>query len=123
MATVNKVVDAHMDASTGMFAGQISGLLAAVELPLMSACMITPAGVAVSDGTSFVGFNPRRARAGEPVTPYGINARFRYGTGLTPGAKLFVAADGTLSDSAGVGGEGPVALVIDTTDIVVTRIF
>lgn len=42
---------------------------------------------------------------------------FRYGAGLTPGARVFLGAAGVLSDVATTGGTAPVGFVIDATRV------
>jgi hypothetical protein len=58
----------------------------------------------------------------EPVTLWGRDAIFQYGTGLTPGAILFAGATaGRLDDAATVGDAVGVAQVVTATHIRVTR--
>lgn len=127
MATVTRSTSASMDASTGMFAAQITGLIAGEALDLVSACRIHSDGkVYMADGSAadaearFIGMTARAVSADEPVTLFGIGARFRYGSSLTPDARLFLSAtDGRLDDAATTGGTLCIALVINTTDIVI----
>ena len=127
MATLTRSTSASLDASTGMFAGQITGLIAGEALSAVAAVYIKTSdgkvyqcdGTANTEPAEFVGFTPRAAAAGEPVTIYNTNARFRYGTSLSPGAALYVSATaGRLDDAATTGGLLPVAFVINSTDIV-----
>lgn len=133
MADVTKSASASMDASTGMFAPQVTGNLYAGEaLAVAAPCYIKASDgkVYMSNGTAadaaagFDGFTARACSAGEAVTLFGVGARFRYGTGLTPGASLYMSATaggGVLSDAATTGGTTPVARAISSTDIRVTR--
>lgn len=126
MALLTRVAQASMDASNGMFVPQICGSLIAGEaLDAVSACCIRSDGlVYMSNGTAldanarFDGFTAQAVAIGESVTLFGIGSRFRYGTGLTPGAAYFVAATaGRLDTAATVGGVSAIARAINTTDI------
>jgi hypothetical protein len=126
MTLVTRVASASMDDSTGMFAVQITDLIAGEDLDVVSACYIKTSDgkVYMSNATSdveaseFVGFTPRAVKNGQPVTLYSIGARFRYGTSLSPGAVYFVAATaGRLDTAVTAGGRTPIARAIDDTDI------
>lgn len=128
MALVTKAATASMDASTGMFAPQITGLVAGEALDVAAPCYIkTSDGKAyMSNATSaneaaeVVGFTPRAVKIGQPVTLFGVGARFSYGTGLTPGNILYVGATaGRLDTAATTGDAFGVAMVLTATDIVV----
>lgn len=130
MALLTRVTDASLDASTGMFAQQVTGLVAGENLDLAAACYIKASdgkvymcnATAATEPAKCYGFVPRAAVAGQPVTLYGVGARFRYGSGLTPGAQYFVGATaGRLDTAATVGDAVGVAFAIDTTDIMVVR--
>lgn len=45
------------------------------------------------------------------------HCNFRYGAGMTPGARVFLGAAGVLSDVATTGGTAPVGFVIDATRV------
>jgi hypothetical protein len=117
-----------MDASTGMYAPQVTGLIAGEDLDAVAPCYIRSAdglvmmsnGTAVNEAAEFVGFTPRAARSGQAVTLFGLGARFRYGTGLTPGDVFFLGATaGRLDTAATTGGTYKLARVLTATDIVV----
>lgn len=119
-----------MDASTAMFAAQISGLLAGEDILIGAPCYIKAAdgklynsnGVAANEAAKVDGFSPRDAKAGEALTLFGRGARFRWATGLTPGAELYLGATaGGLDTAATTGGLLPIARVINDTDIRVTN--
>jgi hypothetical protein len=130
MALVTKSSRASMDASTGMYAPQISGLIAGEDLDPVSPCRIGSDGkVYMSNGTaddaqaSFAGFCPTKVLAGEAVTLFSLGARFRYGSGLTPDSTLYIAATkGRLDTAATTGDAVGVARVLTATDIQITRI-
>lgn len=131
MALVTRDAAASMDVSTGMFAPQISGnLIAGEDLDAVSPCYIKNSdgkvymsnGTAANEAAGFDGFVPRAAKAGQPVTLFGVGARFRYASGLTPGAKLYIGATaGRLDTAATTGDAVGVARAINATDIRVTR--
>lgn len=129
MALVTRVAPSF-DTSTGMFAPQITGLIAGQNLNILSPCYIRTAdgfvymstAAADNEAAEVVGFNTRAAVAGQPVTLIGYGARCRYGAGLAVGSRLYVgAAAGTLDDAPQVGDPFGVADVISATDIRVTR--
>ena len=130
MATVTRATDASMDASTGMFAQHLAGLVAGENLDVVAPCYIKTSdgkvymtnGTAANEAAEVIGFTPRSAKAGEPIALFGYGARFRYGTGLTPGNRLYVSATaGRLDDAATTGDTKGVAVVLNSTDIMVVR--
>jgi hypothetical protein len=77
-------------------------------------------GTAANEAATFFGFTLAPSAIGQPVTIFGIGARFRYGTGQTIGTKLFVAATaGALDTAATTGGTVAIARFITATDITV----
>jgi hypothetical protein len=133
MALVTRATDASVDASTAMFAPQITGLLAGEAIDVCAPCYIKSSdgkvwmsnGTAVNEAAEFVGFCPRAALAGEPVTLYGFGTRMRYAaSGLTPGDILYIGATAGRLDTAATTGDtaaGGTAQVISATDIRVIR--
>lgn len=128
MAEITRSASASPDASTSMFARNISGVIAAVDITVGQAVYINSSGqAALSTGAAanaaavFIGLAARSAKAGQPVTILGANARWKYGSGLTPGARYYVSGTvaGGLADAASTGGTSVVAFAIDTTDIMV----
>ena len=131
MALVTRSSDASLDATTGMKAPQLTGLLAGENIDAVAPCYIKSSdgklymsnGTAANEAAEFVGVSAAAARAGEAVTVFGLGARFRYGTGLTPGDVLYIAATaGRLDTAATTGDAVGVAQVITSTDIRVTRV-
>lgn len=129
MALVTRVAQASGDTTHLMKVPQVSGDLYAGEaLDAVAACRIAADGlVYMSNGTAndvngrYTGFTPVAVPIGEAVTLYRLGARFRYGTGLTPGAQYFVAATaGRLDTAATTGGLVSIAEAITATDIQVT---
>lgn len=129
MALVTRSSDASMDVSTGQFAPQITGLYAGEALDAAAPCYIKSDGkVWMSNGTAanaaaaVDGFTPRAVKSGEPCTIFGEGARFHYGSGLTPGATLYLGATaGRLDAAATTGDSTGIVKVVSATDIVVLR--
>lgn len=125
MALLTRASDASVDASTAMFAEQVSGLVAGEAIDACAACYIAADGkVYMSNGTAanaaakFDGMSAQAAAAGQGVTLLGRGTRMRYGTGLTIGALYYVAATaGRLDTAATTGGTVAVAKAISATDI------
>lgn len=126
MAAVTRSAQASPDASTGQFAPQISGLVTGELCNAGEPCYIKAAdgkiyrsnGVAANEAAKVDGFAARTANPGEPLTLLGKGARFRWSTGLTPGANLYLGATaGGLDTAATTGGLVPIARAINDTDI------
>lgn len=105
------------------------GLTAGEALTTASPCRIHSDGkVYLSNGTAddaeanVHGWTGKPYAAGDAVTLWGPGTIFEYGTGLTPGAVLYVGTtDGRLDTAATTGDATGVALVISTTHIITTR--
>lgn len=131
MALITRASTASMDVSTGMFAPQITGLMAGEVLDVAAPCYIKSSdglvymsnGTAATEPAEIIGFTARAVAAiGQPVTLFGKGARFSYGTGLTPGDILYIGATAGRLDSAATTGDAVgVAQVLTATDIRVTR--
>lgn len=128
MALITRASDASIDISTAMFAPQIADLEAGEDLDAAAPCYINSSdgkvymtnGTAANEAAEFVGFTPRAAKAGQPVTLFGLGTRFRYGSGLTPGDKYYAATTaGRLDTVATIGGTTALARAVTSTDIVV----
>ena len=130
MSLITRASTASMDASTGMYAPQITGLYAGEDLSVAAPCYIKSSDgkVYMSNGTSaneaaeIIGFTARAVKSGQPATVFGKGARFNYGTGLTPGDKYYIAATAGRLDTATTTGDAVgVAQAITSTDIRVIR--
>lgn len=104
---------------------QIVGLYAGEALTAGAPCYIKASDgkVYLSNGTSanaaakVDGWAAEAKAINEPITLY-FDVNFRYGSGMTPGTRLYVAtAAGTLVDAATTGGTAPVGFVVDATRI------
>lgn len=133
MALVTPSADASPDTRSIMNADQIAGnLFAGEDLLAVAPCYIKASdgrvymsnGTAANEAAGTDGFTPTAYKAGQAVTLVGKGSRFRYGSGLTPGAILHIATTpGRLDDAATTGDPDGVAKVIDSTDIRVIRDF
>jgi hypothetical protein len=122
--------NASVDASTASVAPQISGLVAGEALFAGAIVQIKAAdgkvylanGTAADSNALIAGVVPRSAGIGQPVTIYGIGTRFRYSSGLTPNAKLFLGTTAGRADTAATTGDAVgVFRVINDTDVQVIR--
>lgn len=131
MALVTKATDASIDTVSAQTAPQRTGLVAGEALAALAPCVLKSDGlVYMCNGTAadadaqFDGFTPREYASGDTnVTLFGIGTRMRYAaSGLTPGAKLYIAAtDGRLDTATTTGDAVGVAKAYSATDIRVTR--
>lgn len=131
MALVTRSASASVDANTAMYAPQISGnLYAGEDLDVCAPCYIKNSdgkvymsnGTAANEAAKFFGFVPRAVKSGQPVTLYGMGTRMRYGSGLSIGAKFYIAATAGRLDTAATTGDAVGAVVVvSDTDIVVNR--
>src|SRR3990172_3441766 len=121
---------AGLDASTGMYAPQITGLKAGEALDIAAPCYIKSSdgkvymsnGTAANEAAEVAGFTPRAVAIDEPVTLFGMGARFRYGSSLTPGDIYYIGATkGRLDTGATTGDSGGVAMAVTSEDVVVFR--
>lgn len=128
--TLSKVA---IDTMTAQYCPQVTGLKAGEALFLGAACYIAAAdglvylsnGVADDALAAIHGFTARAVSIGEPVTLFGVGARFRYAaSGLVPGAQCFLSAAtaGALATAASTGDSLGVAVCINATDIMVWRL-
>lgn len=130
MALVTRASDASIDATSAMRAPQIAGdLYAGENLDAAAPCRIGSDGLvymsnatAANTSAEVWGFTPRAVVSGQPVTLFGAGARFKYGSGLTPGATFYAAATAGRLDTATTTGDAVgVAKVVSATDIIVIR--
>ena len=84
-------------------------------------------GASSNEAAKFHGFTARETLAGEPVTLFGAGTRFKFSSGMTPGATLYIAASdvytdaGNLDTAATTGDSKGTAFAVSATDIVVCR--
>lgn len=128
---VVKSLSASVDASTGMLAPQITGLLAGEDiLTAVTPCELRSdglvykaSGAAADSHARFLGISTRPGvKSGQPLTLYGLGTVAKYSDGLlTPGAVLFLGTGGTLSSTASTGDAVGIAQAIDSSNIRITR--
>lgn len=124
MATITKVGTPSLSTVVPCPAHQISGLLTGEAIAAGDLCYIKSDGkIWKSDGSAadaeaqVRGMAMQAAAVGESCTLYhGVTVR--YGSGMTPGAKLYLSAtDGLIDDAATTGGTAPIGFVVDATRI------
>lgn len=102
---------------------KISGLLAGEAIAIGDACYIKSdglvwiaSGAAANAAARFKGLAGIAAPVGEAVTLWhGVD--FQYGTGLTPGAPIYLGAAGALDTAPTTGGTTPIGYCVDTTRV------
>lgn len=130
MALVTRSATASVDPVTAQLDKQLPDLIAGEDIEVASPCYIASTGLVMnSNGTAANaaakcdGFSARKCKAGQPITLFGIQTRYQYGSGLTPGATLYIGATaGRLDTAATTGDAVGVAKVINDTDIRVFRL-
>lgn len=126
MALVTRSSSASMDASSGGLAPHLSdGLVAGEALDAVAPCYVKASdnkvymcnGTSATEAALCFGFTPKSYAIGNPVSLFGIGAKFEYGT-VTAGAKYYVAATaGRLDTAATTGGTVAVARAYDALHI------
>jgi hypothetical protein len=124
MATVAKSGTPSISTTTPCPAHHISGLTAGEAIAAGDLCYVASTGLVMkSNGTSanaaakVDGMALQAAAIGEGVSLY-FDVNVRYGSGMTPGARLYLQTTaGLISDAATTGGTAPIGFVIDATRI------
>lgn len=102
-----------------------AGLLAGEAIAAGDACYIKSdgkawkaTGAAANAAAQVFGFAAQAASLNEAVTLV-WDVRLRYGSGLTPGAKVYLsgATAGALADAASTGGTAAIGVCVDATRI------
>jgi hypothetical protein len=133
MAAIARPADAGMDATTAMFAPQITGLVLGENVAQNDPLYIKASdgkvykasGAAVAEAANFIGAAPRAGLAGQPITIFGIGARFRIAAAgtMTPGAKVFLGGVAGGYDTAAQTGDATgIGRAVTDTDMVITRV-
>lgn len=105
-------------------ANKITGLLAGEAIAAGDACYIKSdgkvwksTGTAANAAAKVHGWAGVAAAAGEAITLL-FDVNLEYGSGMTPGADIFLSATaGLIGDAATTGGTAPIGVVIDATRI------
>lgn len=124
MATVTKVGTPSISTTVPCPAHHISGLVAGEAIAAGDLVYIASTGLVMkSNGTAVNaaakvdGIALQAAAIGEAVSVYN-DVNVRYGSGMTPGTRLFAQTTaGLISDVATTGGTAPIGFVIDATRI------
>jgi hypothetical protein len=105
---------------------QLAGLKAGEDIAAGDACYIKASdglvwrstGAAANAAAKVRGFAFKAAKSGEAVTLY-HDVNFNYGSGLTPGANLYLSGTvaGGLADATSTGGTASIGYVVDATRI------
>jgi hypothetical protein len=135
MAVIEKSSSPSMDANQ---ARQVATgeLYAGEDLSAVAPCYIKGSdnkvymsdGAASNEAAKFHGFTPKSYLEGEPVTLFGLGSRFKYSSGMTPGATLYIAAadvytdPGNLQTTTSTGDTKGTAFAVSPTDIVCCRV-
>lgn len=130
MADVTKVSTASMDtaqhkqvAAGNLYAGEDLDAVAPCYIKASDGKVYMSDGSASNEAAKFNGFTARATKAGQPVTLFGFPTRFKYGSGLTPGAIFYISGTtGALADAASTGDTKGTAMAVNATDIVVCRV-
>lgn len=128
MATLTKVGLPSLASALPPQNSQIAGLLAGEAIACGDLCYIKSDGkIWRSNGTAAtapaacVGIALEACAVGEAVTVM-HDVNMRYGSGLTPGAKIYVSATaGAIDDAPTTGGTAPIGYVVDATRIHVNQ--
>ena len=99
--------------------GRAAADLAAGDVVYMTSTgMLAKAnGTAANALALYVGIMPAAAKQGEKAVAYS-GVEFAYGSGLTPGTRVYVSATaGAIDDAATTGGTVPIGIVTTSTNI------
>jgi hypothetical protein len=119
---------ARQVAAGNLYAGEDLSAVAPCYIKASDGKVYASDGAASNEAAKFHGFTPKSYLAGEPVTLFGSGTRFKYSSGLTPGATLYIAAadvytdPGNLDTAATTGDSKGTAFAVSGTDIVVCRV-
>ena len=116
---------ARQVAAGNLYAGENLDPVSACYIKLSDGLVYMSDGAFNNEAAKFHGFTPQAYKIGEPVTLFGAGSRFKYGSGMTPGTTLYIAAtdyySGVLDTAATTGDTKGVAFAVSATDIVCCR--
>ena len=116
-------VQANQVAAGNLYAGEALAVAAPCYIKASDGLVYMSDGSSNNEVAKFVGFTARATAVGEPVTLFGYGTRFKYGSGLTPGAIYYISGTtGALYDVATTGDTKGTAMAVSATDIVVCRV-
>ena len=112
----------QIPASVGLLAGEALLTAAPCYIKASDGKVYMSNGTAANEAAKVHGWTGKSYAAGEPVTLWKENVIFEYGTGLTPGATLYIGTTAGRLDTAASTGDGVgVAVCVTATHIQVTR--
>ena len=118
---------ANQVAAGNLYAGEDLAAVAPCYIKASDGKVYMSDGAANNEAAKFHGFTARATLANEPVTLFGAGSRFKYSSGMTPGATLYIAAAdvytdaGNLDTATTTGDTKGTAFAVNATDIVVCR--
>jgi hypothetical protein len=116
-------IQANQVVAGNLFAGEALDPVAPCYIKGADGLVYMCNGTNADEAARFIGFTPRAYTLGEPVTLFGFGSRFKYGASLTAGDVFYIAGTkGRLDTAATTGDSMGVATVINSTDILVTRV-
>jgi hypothetical protein len=128
MSLVTRSADANLDSNqaeqilSGLFAGEALDVAAPCYIKSSDGLVYMSNGTSANEAAEVVGFTPRATALGQPVTLFGPNSRFRYGTSLTPGDIYYLGATaGRLDTGATTGDAFGYAQAVTDRDIIIIR--
>lgn len=132
MALITRVATAGIDGVSALKVPSIGGdLYAGEDLDPAAPCYIKESdgkvymsnGTSANEAASVFGFTPKAYKNGEVCSLFMAGARFKYGSGLTPGDDFYLGATaGRLDNATTTGGSVVIARAVSATDIVVVAL-
>jgi hypothetical protein len=118
---------AHQVAAGNLYAGEDLDAVAPCYIKGSDGKVYMSQGDASNEAAKFHGFTARQTELGEPVTLFGAGTRFKYASGLTPGATLYIATSsydgaGRLDTTTTTGDTKGTVFCVSATDVVVCRV-
>src|ERR1051325_7509641 len=102
---------------SNLFAGETIGAGDPCYIKASDGLVYRSTGAAANAAAKVRGWAAAGYVAGDPVTLYEA-VEMRYGSGMTPGADVFLGATAAaLADAASTGGTAPIGFVVDATRI------
>lgn len=124
MANITLSSRASVDASTAMYAAQISGKVAGADIAALTPVYLDPTTDKVmpyATGKIFAGVAARSVKSGQAVTVYGIGTRFHASDSALTAALYFAGAGGVIADAATTDDTQGAFLRVGPNDLQVIR--
>lgn len=119
---VSAINTTQIPASIGLVAGEALDAAAPCYIKASDGLVYMSNGTAADEAAKIDGWTGKSYLVGEPVSLFGVGSLFEYGTGLTPGATLYIGATAGRLDTAPTTGDAVgVARVVTATMIRTTR--